>query len=71
LDTEVDLLYHAGARLHKASSQDLDLTVGTGASIEVIVPMKAPSEPDIYNTEWRIYIGNRSFCPMRLRIVVN
>lgn len=71
LDTEADLLYHTGARLHKSASQDLDLTVGTGASIEVIVPMKAPSEPDIYNTEWRIYIGNRAFCPMRLRIIVN
>jgi hypothetical protein len=71
LDTEVDIRYHTGARLHKSAAQDLDLTVAKGATIEVIVPMKAPSEPDIYNTEWRFYRGNRAFCPMRLKIIVN
>ncbi|HRQ21845.1 MAG TPA: NBR1-Ig-like domain-containing protein [Anaerolineales bacterium] len=71
LNTDADYRYNSGARLHRQSIFDFEIGVAPGASIELTVPMKTPSQPDIYSTEWRIVIGRQSFCPLRLKIIVN
>jgi hypothetical protein len=71
LSTNTDFRYIKGDRLHIQPAYDFELSVASGASVELKVNMKAPSEPGRYSTEWQIAMGNRTFCPLKLSIVVN
>jgi hypothetical protein len=69
--TEVDLGYYRGDKFYIQQAFDFEKSVAPGGVIELIVPMKAPSQPGTYSTEWRLYHGNRAFCPLKLTIIVN
>ena len=70
LSTNVDYRYHSGDRLHLQPAYDFDFSIATGNNTVLKVRMKAPSEPGTYKTEWRIAMGNTTFCPLQVRIVV-
>lgn len=65
-----DYRYDSGRKMHLQSIYDLPATITPGVIIDLKVSMKAPSEPGIYTTVWKINMGNKSFCPMNLTINV-
>lgn len=71
LSTNTDFRYIKGDRLHTQPAYDFEVSVASGASAELKATMKAPSEPGSYSTEWQIAMGNRTFCPLKLSIIVN
>lgn len=68
--SDVDYVYSVGAKIHKVSGYDLEDNVKVGNSIELGVDMQAPKDAGTYTTTWTMRIGERTFCPMRLTIVV-
>jgi hypothetical protein len=71
LSTNTDYRYQSGDRLHTQPAYDFEFSVASGANVELKVSMKAPSAPGSNSPEWRIAMGNRTFCPLKLSIVVN
>ena len=69
--TSVDYTYSSGAKIHKISGYDLDKNVKVGNSIDLGVDMQAPKDPGTYSTVWTMRVGDNTFCPLRLTIVVN
>ena len=68
--TDVDYLYSSGAKIHKVSGYDLEKNVRAGNSIDLGVDMQAPKDSGTYSTVWTMRVGNNTFCPLRLTIVV-
>lgn len=66
-----DYRYISGDKIHKAAIYDLSNSVPPGGKTEIIVAMKAPADPGIYTTTWKITTGKTQFCAMTLTIVVN
>lgn len=66
-----DYRYTSGDKFHKAPIYDLSRSVPPGGKTEIIVAMKAPSDPGTYTTTWKIKTGKTEFCTMNLTIVVN
>jgi hypothetical protein len=65
-----DYRFQTGAALHKNSIYDLYKTVPAGGIVDIIVDMRAPSNPDTYSTTWYLRVGKTGFCSMRMTIVV-
>ena len=68
--TDVDYIYSSGAKLHKVSGYDLDKNVKVGNSLDLGVDMQAPKASGTYSTTWIMRVGDRTFCPLLLTIVV-
>lgn len=68
--TDVDYIYSSGAKIHKISGYDLDTNIKIGNSIDLGVDMQAPKASGTYSTVWTMRVGNNTFCPLRLTIVV-
>jgi len=66
-----DYHYSSGDAIHKAPVYDLQKNIQPGNQGEIVVDMKAPSDPGTYATTWKIRIGSNDFCAMNLTIVVN
>jgi hypothetical protein len=66
-----DYRYASGDQIHKAGIYDFNRSVPPGTSTDIVVAMKAPSNPGTYTTTWNITIGKNRFCAMKLTIVVN
>ncbi len=66
-----DYRYSSGDAIHKTEAYDLQRNVQPGKQGEIVVDMKAPSDPGTYSTAWKIRIGGNEFCTMSLSIVVN
>ena len=66
-----DYRYVGGDKLHKASIYDLNNSVAPGGKTDILVAMKAPSDPGTYTTTWNINVGKNRFCKMNLTILVN
>jgi hypothetical protein len=66
----IDYVYDSGDRIHKVSGYDLPENVRTGNSVDLGVDMQAPRNSGTYNTTWIMRSGNRTFCTLRLTIVV-
>lgn len=66
-----DYRYTSGDKLHKAEIYDLSSSVPPGGNTEIVVAMKAPSDPGTYSTTWKITSGKTQFCTMKLTIIVN
>ncbi len=66
-----DYRYVSGDKMHKAAIYDLSRSVPPGGKTEIVVDMKAPSDPGTYTTTWKITSGKDRFCTMTLTIVVN
>lgn len=65
-----DYLYKSGDKIHKQAAYDFPKTVAPGKSVDLIVDMRAPTDPGSYTTRWEIRIGSNRFCTMRLTIEV-
>ncbi len=68
--TDVDYIYSSGSKIHKIDGYDLPENVKVGGSIQLGVDMRAPKASGTYTTTWIMRIGDRTFCPMNLTIVV-
>lgn len=66
----VDYEYSSGAKIHRVSGYDLEEDVAIGRSINLGVDMRAPKDPGSYSTTWTMRVGDNTFCPLRLTIVV-
>jgi hypothetical protein len=66
-----DYLYKSGDKIHKQAAYDFPKTVAPGKSVDLIVDMRAPTDPGTYTTRWEIRIGSNRFCTMRLTIEVD
>lgn len=66
-----DYRYVNGDKLHKTAVYDLDHSIPPDGGTEIVVAMRAPSEPGTYKTTWKIKTGKTEFCTMRLTILVN
>lgn len=71
LSNNVDYRYLEGDKIHLQSIYDFPANVQPGATVELTVDMQAPTTPGEYVTKWRIYISNKSFCTMEMKITVN
>jgi hypothetical protein len=69
--TDIDYRYYSGAILHRKEGYDLETSVAPGGSVDITAAMRAPTTPGTYTTQWRIYLGRQTFCPMNLTIIVN
>jgi hypothetical protein len=67
---DVDYLYSSGAKIHKVSGYDLEENVAINRSLNLGVDMRAPKDPGTYSTVWTMRRGDRTFCELRLTIVV-
>ena len=68
--TSVDFIYSSGDKIHKISGYDLTSNVAVGESIDLGVDMQAPKNSGTYTTTWTLRVGNKTFCPLTLTIVV-
>jgi hypothetical protein len=69
--SEMDYRYLSGQKMHVGNdTYDLPGNVAAGASIEVIVDMKAPTAVGNYSTTWSISIGSTSICALPMNINV-
>ena len=68
---DADYRFAGGDKLHKASIYDLNKSVSPGGQTDIIVDMRAPSDPGTYTTRWHITIGKNKFCTMKLTLIVN
>lgn len=66
-----DYRYINGDKLHLQPIYDLEKNVESGKIIELNVAMQAPNQVGTYTTTWRITIGNKGFCSMKLTIIVS
>ncbi len=66
-----DYRYTSGDKFHKVAIYDLNSSVPPGGNTEIVVAMKAPSDPGTYTTTWKITSGKTQFCTMNLTIIVN
>lgn len=68
--TDVDYTYSSGDKFHKVDGYDLPEDVKRGGSTQLGVDMRAPKAKGTYTTTWTLRVGDRTFCPMYLTIVV-
>lgn len=68
--TEMDYIYATGAKMHIVSGYDLAEDVAIGRSTNLGVDMRAPKDLGTYTTIWTMRRGERTFCELRLTIVV-
>jgi len=68
--SSVDYIYSSGAKIHKVSGYDLDKSVKVGNSLDLGVDMQAPKASGTYSTTWTMRVGNVTFCPLKLTIIV-
>ena len=67
----VDYLYFSGAKIFEGpSARDFNGSVGVSGIVEIVIKMKAPTEPGSYNTVWKLRAGKEEFCSMKIQIVV-
>lgn len=66
----VDYRYKSGTKLHVQPAYDLYKNVAPGDIADIIVDMKAPGDPGIYLTTWKMRSGKVEFCTMTLTINV-
>jgi hypothetical protein len=69
--TDIDYRYYSGSILHRKEGYDLETSVAPGGSVDITAAMRAPTTPGTYTTQWRIYLGRQTFCPMNLTIIIN
>lgn len=68
---DADYRYISGEKMHITSAFDLNKSVASGGTIELVAPMRSPAGPGTYTTTWKITVGKERFCPMSITIVVN
>ena len=68
--SSVDYRYLSGDKIHKVEIYDLSANVPRNGTTDIIVDMVAPRNAGTYSTTWTLNVGNKSFCNMSLRIVV-
>ena len=68
--SSVDYRYSSGDKIHKVEIYDLSANVPKNGTTDVIVDMVAPKNAGNYSTTWTLNVGNKAFCNMTLRIVV-
>lgn len=68
--SSVDYRYTSGDKIHKVEIYDLSANVPRNGTTDLIVDMVAPRNAGTYTTTWNLYVGSKSFCNMRLSIVV-
>ena len=66
----MDYRFVSGDVMHKQPIYDLYKDVRLGDLADIIVKMKSPANPGTFSTTWRLRIGNKSFCTMKLTIIV-
>jgi hypothetical protein len=66
----IDFAFFNGDKLHKRAIYDLNNSVNSGASINLIVDMVAPKDAGRYRTVWSLRRGNDDFCRVTLTIIV-
>jgi uncharacterized protein with NAD-binding domain and iron-sulfur cluster len=67
----MDYLYTSGQKMHVGSKvRDLDASIASGETLEIIVQMKAPQAPGSYTTVWELHSEQERFCPMTITITV-
>lgn len=68
--SSVDYRHTSGDKIHKVEIYDLSANVPRNGTTDLIVDMVAPRNAGTYTTTWNLYVGSKSFCNMRLSIVV-
>jgi hypothetical protein len=67
----MDYFYFSGAKIHTGpSGRDFGGSVGVGGTMEIVIKMKAPTEPGSYHTVWKLRSGKEEFCSMTIQIIV-
>ncbi len=69
-ENSMDYRYVSGDKLHLQSIYDMPKSVASGGLVDIVVDMRSPKKPGYYSTTWRLFIGSRAFCTMKLTIVV-
>ncbi len=66
----VDFLYASGTKMHMQPAYDLYKNVAPGEIVDLIVDMKAPGDPGLYTTKWRLRSGKTYFCSVSVTVNV-
>ncbi|MFH1185009.1 MAG: NBR1-Ig-like domain-containing protein [Chloroflexota bacterium] len=69
-ENNIDFAFFNGDKLHEQSVYDLNKSVKSGESINLIVDMVAPKDAGKYRTVWSLRRGNDDFCRVTLTINV-
>lgn len=64
----VDYKFISGTEMHKTAVYDFTQTIKSGQSVEIIVDMRGPTTPGIYNTKWAIVSGSNTLCILNLTV---
>ena len=68
----IDYSYFGGAKIYEGpKARDFDSSVGVGGIVEIVIKMRAPTEPGPYNTVWKLSTGKEEFCSMAIQIIVS
>ncbi len=70
IESEFDLRFDSGDKLHQNELYDLPEDVKPGKSIDLVVDMKAPDKEDRYQTTWVLHRGQAFSCKLTLEINV-
>jgi alkaline phosphatase len=66
-----DYSYASGTKMYVGDrGRDLDVSIASGETLEIIIEMKAPKASGVYTTVWQLHSGQEFFCPMTIRINV-
>jgi hypothetical protein len=67
--SDMDYLFSSGQKIYVGNkARDLDSSIASGETLDIVIEMKAPKDPGSYTTVWKLHRRDESFCSMTIKI---